>query len=328
MKNLNLNNTLAHIILLTTAATTAYLIASFIPFANATIAALIAIISVKQTLHETLQETSYQIVGTVLGVGLSLAVSAYLGFQWWTIPIFITIAFTLATILKIGIRGGTVIALTIIFVTAPFIDESITSQQRLFGVALGVIIAALTAFIPVKKQPHIILKNKIEASKQATQNLLHAIGHQLAEGSITPQQTTQWVIEAETERNKIREHHITLKELVKTQKWSPTLTDEITAKLKTQLDKVTAQSLATKNITDMLKKIDNMETIPRTALIKIGKIIEQTHSPTTVTAEIPQINETLTKETIRELDDTQAILLTSSLYSEADKLNKLKKKNS
>jgi uncharacterized membrane protein YgaE (UPF0421/DUF939 family) len=321
-KNLLRNQTFTHVLIMALAATAAYLIALTTTFINPTIATLIAIISVKQTLHETLQETTYQMGGTILGVGLSLIISEYTGFQWWTIPLFIAVSFTIATVLKIGIRGGTIISITTIFITAPFIDETITSQQRMFGVGLGILTAAAAALIPIKEQPQITLTRNIADTRSNLHTLLNSIAAKLTTGDIDKQTLTQWIIEAETERNKIREYNQTFTQLEKTKHWSPTLTNKTLTQLKEQLSYTTRKALATKNITHILEDITNLKNPPRKAIMKIGKIIQQTTSNSIDTGAI----DTISKETLEDISDTQAIILTSTLYSEAQKLKKNKKK--
>lgn len=321
-KNLLRNQTFTHVLVMILAATTAYLVASTTTFINPTIATLIAIISVKQTLHETLQETTYQMGGTILGVGLSIIISEYVGFQWWTIPLFITVSFTIATVLKIGIRGGTIISITTIFITAPFIDETITSQQRMFGVALGIITAALAALIPIKEQPHITLASNIADTRSNLHTLLNQIAAKLTTGEIDKQSLAVWIIEAETERNRIREYNQTFTQLEKTKHWSPTLNNKALTELKEQLSYTTQKALATKNITHILKEITSLKNPPRKAIMKIGKIIQQSTSPNFDTGAI----ETINKDNLEDIVDTQAIILTSTLYSETEKLKRNKKK--
>ena len=321
-KNLLRNQTFTHVLVMILAATTAYLVASTTTFINPTIATLIAIISVKQTLHETLQETTYQMGGTILGVGLSIIISEYVGFQWWTIPLFITVSFTIATVLKIGIRGGTIISITTIFITAPFIDETITSQQRMFGVALGIITAALAALIPIKEQPHITLASNIADTRSNLHTLLNQIAAKLTTGEIDKQSLAVWIIEAETERNRIREYNQTFTQLEKTKHWSPTLNNKALTELKEQLSYTTQKALSTKNITHILKEITSLKNPPRKAIMKIGKIIQQSTSPNFDTGAI----ETINKDNLEDIVDTQAIILTSTLYSETEKLKRNKKK--
>lgn len=325
MKNFTHNPTITHVAILIIAATTAYITASATTFINPTIATLIAVISVKQTLHETLQETSYQMVGTLIGAAAALTLSNFFGFQWWTIPIFIITSFLLSIILKLGLRGGTVITITIIFITAPFIDETITSQQRILGVTLGILVAAVASLIPIKQQPHKTLHNNIIDTQNNLNRLLHTIGNKLATGHINPTQLTGWTIEAETERNKIREYNQTFTMLEKTQKWSPTLTKQKLHTLKNMLNHATQQALATKSITKILEKINTLDTPPHTAVIKIGKIIEQTYTPDANTTTINTIPDNIHKDTLEKLDNTQAIILTGNLYSEAEKLKQLRK---
>lgn len=330
LKRTPANQTLAHVIVLLTAATSAYLIASQTTFINPTIATLIAIISVKQTLHETLQETSYQMVGTLIGAAAAITLSTYLGFQWWSVPILITLSFMLAVVFKLGARGGTIISITIVFITAPFIDESITSQQRIFGVALGIFLAAIASLIPIKQHPHVILQHKIDESKKVLQTLLYTIGQTLTIGQMDKQNITQWIVEADTERMKVREYNQTYTHLEKTRKWSPALTKTILNTLNNELQTLTQQVLAAKNIAKILEKISSLESPPKTAVMKIGKIIQQTYTVNTTTGEITAMNDEdpIGRDALGNMGDTQTIILTSNLYSEADKLKKLKKNSS
>jgi uncharacterized membrane protein YgaE (UPF0421/DUF939 family) len=317
------NQTLSHVVIMITAATAAYLIASQTTFINPTIATLIALISVKQTLQETLQETSYQMVGTLIGAALAILLSESFGFQWWTIPIFIATSFLLSIIFKLGIRGGTIISITIIFITAPFIDETITSQQRIFGVALGIILAAVASLIPLKQQSHVMLQNNIAQSKKQLRELLNIIGLKLSAGEFSQKEITQWIVEAETERSKIREYNQEYTHLEKTQKWSPVLTKTLLKTIKDDLAYTTQKALATKNITHILQDIINLKTPPKKAMVKIGQIIQQTSNINVDTSSI----DTISKETLDELENTQAIILTSTLYSETKKLKENKRRN-
>lgn len=325
MKNFTLNHTATHIIIVTLAATLAYLTAGVTSFINPTIAALIAVISVKQTLHETLQETTYQIVGTILGVGLSLTISAYLDFQWWEIPIFIILSFTIATVLKIGIRGGTVIAITIIFITAPFIDETITSQQRFFGVLLGIMFAAIVSLIPLRKPPHVELEQKIIETETIIDNVLNQMADSLTNKTLNQKQTTSWVIEVETERNKVRQYNQTYTMLEKTKHWSPTLTKTKLDTIKTRLEQLTTKTLTAKNITETLNKAGNIEHQPETMLMKIGSILRKTLTNNDIDSENRE--ETISKNTFNSLDNTGAILLTTSLYNDVEKLKNIKNRD-
>jgi uncharacterized membrane protein YgaE (UPF0421/DUF939 family) len=95
--------TAAFIARLTSTAVFAYLLALMLPgTARSVLAPLTAVLVVQATLYQTVRSAVQRVVSVVAGVLVALALSAAVGFTWWSLGLTIAAALVIGSVLKLG----------------------------------------------------------------------------------------------------------------------------------------------------------------------------------------------------------------------------------
>jgi len=88
---------------LTVAALASYLVAQrWVADPRPITAALTALLIVQVTLVGTLADTARRILSVVVGVGIAIAVSSFMGFTWWSLGGIIAVALLAGQLLRLG----------------------------------------------------------------------------------------------------------------------------------------------------------------------------------------------------------------------------------
>ena len=93
----------AFIVRLTVTAVFAYLLALFQPgSARSMLAPLTAVLVVQATVYRTVRSAVQRVISVVAGVLVALALSAALGFTWWSLGLTIAAALAIGSMLRLG----------------------------------------------------------------------------------------------------------------------------------------------------------------------------------------------------------------------------------
>jgi uncharacterized membrane protein YgaE (UPF0421/DUF939 family) len=152
--------------LTTIAGTLAYFIGANLPMVSGISAAITAIVSVRHTFHDSIQESFLQILGVVIGGTVAFASMKLIGFNSVVVMLAIFTCFVTARLFKLGEEGAIAIAVTVILVVGPNVTAS-TIEQRFFGVLFGATLATFASYFVRKGSPQDrALKAGIEQSMQ------------------------------------------------------------------------------------------------------------------------------------------------------------------
>jgi uncharacterized membrane protein YgaE (UPF0421/DUF939 family) len=91
--------------LTTIAGTLAYFIGANLPMVSGVSAAITAIVSVRHTFHDSIQESFLQILGVVIGGTVAFAAMKLIGFNSVVVMLAIFTCFVTARLLKLGEEG-------------------------------------------------------------------------------------------------------------------------------------------------------------------------------------------------------------------------------
>lgn len=305
----------------------AYMIGSLIPVVDPIIAAITALIAIRPTFHASVRESWGQILGTFVGAAASLIIVSFTGFNIFTLAVMIVISFFIAWILKIGEEGAISIGVTVILVAGPLFGDYDSIEGRLFGVALGALCGLTASFFVTPGQPH---RRALDASMVQVRRssvLLHKIALRLAEGSLDGKESEEWLAEVEDIVEKSEKARKEAEDAVKGAKWSPLLRknetiDVLDEVLKNQEVVFTVKSICEDAIQSATsgKKFKGKValTLSNMLLNTVANINEHINE----TDNIIYYDEVVTSEisTLKNLDDTQAIILGGSIARDATKI--------
>lgn len=323
---------------------TAYTIAVFLPWVDAPVAAIIGLAALKPTFHATLRESFQQIMGTVIGAVFGLALVGLLGFNVFTLIIMITISFLVAWWLKLGEVGAITIGLTLILVTGP-LSNLASIEARLFGVILGSLTAIVASYFilpgtPQERTTDASLRISNEAS-----SILKVMATRLGEreNKISLEETTLWQGQLEALISQLVDLRKDAEDAVEGSRWSPLIQKKEALEALRYVENTEQTTLTVYNIcNDMANAIQQEHLLPDAVAVNISQMLltaatgmkkkptKRRKKKTSIeTGEVPidvseEFNAKKDKaiDSIKNVDDTQAITLGGSLIQDATKLKK------
>lgn len=311
----------------------AYFLASLTVLASPIIAAILSLSSIKPTFHDTVRESVRQIVGTFFGAIFGLLFISFFGFNLLTLAIIVATSFIAGWILKLRAEGGITIAVTVILVSGPLLGDLESIEQRLFGVIIGAICALIASYLIMPASPHKqILQVTIEQGEK-TSKLLKKIGVKFSKENITKETVESWLEEINTIIETMKENRENIRTTLKDAKWAPLLRKK---DVKDVVDQVTITMRNANNVRSIIEGINKalendakitpkikenislmlveaakgIKTQARKAIITPADKIDKND-----TEKIRSKRQKLASE-IRNLEDTQAILLSGTLIHE------------
>lgn len=320
----------------------AYLAASYIPYADPIVAALTALIAVRPTFHETASEALRQLLGTLIGAAAGFAVVSLVGFSPIAMFFLVGFAFIIARVFKLGEGGAAVIGLTIILVMGP-LDDIALIEKRFGGVVLGTLIALITSLWVRPGKPHHRALTESLTNNDHSAEILVEISDYLSthNGIVEREQAKEWTRRAEANMIAIGETRRDAESAVEASKWSPLIDkeDALAVLKQIQLASVTARTVY--NMCNSLKIATNEgdQLLSSEVAANMAEVLAAT---ATVISEQSEASQTMPSETLsaattpvqefqatrraaiedlRELDDTQPLLLAGSLLRDAENIS-------
>lgn len=336
-KKLYRNHIMRVAVLASLAAGLAYLTASFIPWVDAPVAAIIALIAIKPTFHASMKESFEQIVGTVLGAIFGIILVSLLGFNIFTLIIMIFTAFLLSWWMKLGESGALTIGITLVLVTGPIAALG-AIEARLAAVVLGSLFAiAASYFILPGKPDERVVDASMSLSRQ-TSNILKDIAIRMSEreNKITFDEAYRWTERVErliVEVGKVKQD---AEDTVVGAKWSPLIQRKEAEKALEHITETENIIFIVYNIAnDITVAIEQDNRLPDNVAVNISSMLLQASEGLQEKAENKGYNilDTAAVEkfkskkekaidSIKNIDNTQAITLGGSLIQDATKLKK------
>lgn len=158
---------------LTSTAVFAYLLALLLPnvFYRPVLAPLTALLVAQVTLYHTVHSAVRRVVAVVVGVLLALALSAWLGFTWWSLGITILIALAVGYALRLGdsVLEVPISAMLILSVTT----ERSAAYVRVYETLVGAGAGLLAGFV--------FARPKVQPAADALTDLCHKMASLLTE---------------------------------------------------------------------------------------------------------------------------------------------------
>lgn len=324
-------------ILAAISAAAAYLIGKALPFVSPEVAVIIALAAIKPTFHDTVRESIRQVVGTLVGALFGLVFVALLGFNIYTLTGMVLVSFIMGWLLKLRAEGGITIAVTVVLVTGPLLGNIDNVTHRLFGVILGAICALTVSYFIKPGHPHQqVLSETIQQSKDISK-LLKTISIRFREGGLTLDEATEWqtTIDAILEDVSISREEIW--SAYEDAKWSPLIQKHEVEQVITQVKITKANAHSVQSICYAITKALSHDTVlPEKISQDIGKMLAEASTAIKEQAKLAKISpaDAVPEEkaqnirerrrkvaaSMRNLDDTQMILLSGTILHEATKI--------
>jgi len=184
--------TAPYIARLSVTAVFAYLLASLVPGSSQPVLApLTALLVVQVTLYHTVRSAVQRVASVVAGVLVALALSAAVGFTWWSLGVTIAAALAIGSMLRLGdhILEVPISAMLILSLNTKAAASG-RVVDTLVGAAAGLVAGVLLS--PVRTQP---AQNAIGDLSRQMAGLLEEIATGLADGA-GPGETEAWLVRA------------------------------------------------------------------------------------------------------------------------------------
>jgi uncharacterized membrane protein YgaE (UPF0421/DUF939 family) len=326
--------------LTTIAGTLAYFIGANLPNVSGVTAAITAIVSVRHTFHDSIQDSFQQILGVLIGGTVAFASMQLIGFNSVVVMLAIFTCFVTARLLKLGEEGAIAIAVTVILVVGPNVTAS-TIEQRFFGVLLGASFATFVSYFVRKGSPQDrALKEGIEQSF-AMSALLNSIAKTLTEndGTVDPKVASRWLAKAEFISNEIDEIKANAQSALAGSAWSPAIDHAEAKAVVAQIEMTEATAGTVLNICrELVLTSGSSQQLPALLAAALAGVLSATAEVISDQAEIAedspadvqhedlqdwQIQRTKAIAELRNLDDTQPLLIGGSILRDAEKITEI-----
>ena len=334
VRSLYYNKTLRIAVLTGMASALAYLVASFVPLADPFIAAITGLVAVSPTFHNSIKNAFAELAGVVLGAVVGLYVISWLGFNLLTLGMLVSLAFILSWALRLGTTAAVPIGVTMILVSGPLLDNVVGIEGRILGVLIGAVMALIASYFVLPGQPHQRAVKDLQKQSLKAAELLSKVAKSLSDGIIEAKYTSEWVALSHELTEDSKEFLDEAKDAVRGAKWSPMLSRKETAKAYKKAKNLNNIVTAVNNICEDLNRYvtENKEITPdfskslssllHTTAEKIVVEIDEANSHTgkIVLDSSLQSRKQDTLKTIKNIDETQAILLGGSIIGDATRI--------
>jgi uncharacterized membrane protein YgaE (UPF0421/DUF939 family) len=329
-------------------AAAAYGLATALPMTSATVAAVAALVSVRPTLHASMQEGLRQLLGVIIGAGVAFASLEFIGYSAVALFLAVLVCFAVAGVLRLGDEGAAAVGITVILVVGPHFS-TVAIETRLSGVALGALLALIASFFLRPGTPHgRALADVVKEAGHAA-GLLDTIAQALVSesGQLTRPMVQAWLADAQLILMRTVETRLLAQDAVSGARWSPMIDRRQAAAILEQVqitektavaivslcrDLVGAASrdehlsvgLAT-SFSDVLRATaDAIEQQSNAARVSPAETLDQQTGP----IRLAKRGRTEAAAHIRHLDDTRPLLLGGSLLRDAEKITEILSGNS
>lgn len=329
------------------AATVAYFIGANSASISGTTAAITALVSVRHTFHDSIQESVTQIIGVLIGGTVAFLAIQVVGFNSFVVLFSVFSCFITARLLKLGEEGAIALGITLILVIGPRTTTGAieTIEQRFLGVLLGVSLAVVVSyFVRIGTPQSRALREGLDQS-MAMANLLNAIAVKLAlePENISRQMSRAWLIEAKKIVSDLVEITTDAEGAVTGSEWSPVIDRN---EAKSVLRQIQKTKITAETVVNICRELDltiaGSDRLPENLAAALAGVLAATahaiHDQAEVAEDKPAAAldedhdgfEAQRKNAIaemRDLDETQPLLIGGSILRDAEKINDLLTEN-
>jgi uncharacterized membrane protein YgaE (UPF0421/DUF939 family) len=322
------------------AAAVAYAIAGVIPWIDAAVAGLTALISVRPTFHDTAAESVRQVFGTLLGALCGLGLVSTVGYSPAAMFTLVVACFIVARYLKLGEEGAGVMGVTVILVMGP-LTQLAGVEHRFAGVVLGALLALTTSLWVRPGKPHTRALSEAVHHADTTAQLLTEISDHLAthRGKVPKKTAKAWLARSETTMVDLGLVRIDADAAARSSRWSPLVNKE---EAQAVLDQVRIAQVTARTVYNMCH---DLAIASRKHRAMTGSLAQNMAGALAATADaISQQNETALEnpagmlaegnspvrdwedsrgdviDEMRRVDETQSILLAGSMLRDMEKI--------
>lgn len=312
-------------VLTAAAALVAYLIGEAVSFADPIPAAITAAVATRATFHHAAKETVFQILGALLGAAIALVIVSVIGSSALVIFLLILLCFALARILRLASPEespfvAASMCVTVILVVGTHLDSEL-AFERFTGVAIGALCALAASAVVAPTRDTRVLATDIDSLQDSLSDLLARMARGLRDA---PDQDTasRWREEAVALRNASIGLAARWEDLSSHARWSPRLSPDELASLKTRLDATSVMSARVLSIaSDLTSAAGRTSTpIPAAAVSPLADLMEM--AADNIAAEDPttSLGRTQAHAAVRVADETAQIALIGGIVSNLSRI--------
>ena len=325
----------------TLASVLSFLIGSAIPnFISPVIASIVALTAIKSSFHDTVRETFKQIVGTIIGAAFGIVLINFLGFNVYTLILIVVASMIIGFVLRLEASGGLFIAGTVILIAGPLLGDLQLIEERVGGVVLGAIFALLASmFLVPSDRHHAALVNTLRVGEDSAV-ILGKISKNLKNDTLKKSSVSKWLNETEILKEYMGQVILELNSLYQDARWSPRSSREDVEAVMRQAEIVYGNI---KNIRTILLSVESAlnknVSISSQIRLSIGKMLDDARAGIVEQLKNAEnqprafiSNDTVEKirarrnkvaSELKQSDNTQAIILGSTLIHEANKIKNI-----
>lgn len=232
------------VLLVAGAATLAYWIGNKIPHTSGLIASVTALITIQPTLHKSVKETVWQVVGLVAGVTIVGIITQRFGFTPLVLFGAIAVGYTIARLLRVDPSDAPSVVVPIIIIVGTTSISTETVLQRTYGALLGASIAIAVSMFVHPGSPHKrALTGAVECAEVVSE-ILQRIADTIPDGLPSERVTSGWLNELFAVQTKLVSLREDAEDAYASVRWSPLLNREETREALTQV-KITQATVGT-----------------------------------------------------------------------------------
>ena len=158
------------------------------------VAAIVASLTVRISLHKSTREGFGQILGTAIGAGTALASVSIFGFGWVTVGITVVLCSVAARAMHLGEVASINVPVTALIVIGPGITEN-NAEHRMYSTLIGAGIAILFSYFAHPKTPAGRTIDQIASLGRKSAELLGQMAQGVAKG-YTQDEAGNWLAKA------------------------------------------------------------------------------------------------------------------------------------
>ena len=304
----------------------AYSIGLATPHVDAIPAAITAAVGTRATFHTAAKESTFQILGALLGAAVALVIVSFLGTGPFVIFLLVLLCFFLARALRLAspddspfVAAG--MAVTVILVVGTHFTTEL-AIERFTGVVVGALCALGASAITSPSKDTRRLRTDLDALRDDLASLLASMSDGLRDAP--DRSTAKAWREASIElRNRTIGLAARWDDLARNRKWDPRIDPDDLAALKRDLDATTTMSSRLLSIASDLASATGRDNapLPPAAASPLADLMAM--AAANIAAEDPatSIGRTQAHEAVRMADQTAQIALIGGIVSNLNRIN-------
>jgi hypothetical protein len=330
-------------VLTSSAATVAYFVGANSSYISGTTAAITALISVRHTFHDSIRESFTQIIGVLIGGTVAFVAIKLIGFNSFVVLLAIFTCFIAARLLKLGEEGAIVLGVTLILVLGPRTSSGALDsiEQRFLGVLFGASLAIVVSYFVRRGTPQGRALQAGISQSMALSALLHTISDSLAQeaGKLNPALAKNWLAQAERITEEIELIKVNAESAVEGARGSPVIDRREATAILNQIKMTETTAATVVNICrELVMTFGSSSQLPTLLASALAGVLSATANVISDQAEVAEDEPSSVVEEdqdnweekrdqaikeLRDLDETQPLLIGGSILRDAEKINDL-----